>query len=416
MIDIHTLGEIIIDQTKNFREKEPGTRRDINFKKYLKTKQMVVISGVRRSGKSTLLKQFSAYFEQFYYFNFDDERLLDFEVSDFQNLMLAFRKIHTAKTILLDEIQNVPKWERFVRRIHDEGYKVFLTGSNAKLLGSDLASHLTGRYFKLELYPFSFKEYLKFKGYSDKNLGSEAKVKILRGFQEYLLSGGFPEFLKTGDSEYLKRAYEDILYKDILTRFRIREVKAFRELASFVFSNFTKEISYNGLKNTLGFKNVMSVKNYLQFMQESYLVFELLKYDFSLKKQYISNKKAYVIDNGLRNTVAFSFSEDSGKLLENLVFVELKRRAKEVYYYKGKKECDFIIREKNKITEVIQVTQRLEAGNEKRELGGMSEALERFRLKIGLIITQNQEGQKKIAGKKIKLIPAWKWLLSDKLA
>ena len=165
------------------------------------------------------------------------------------------------------------------------------------------------------------------------------------------------------------------------------------------------------MKNFLGFKSITSVKNYIGFMQESYLIFELLKYDYSLKKQFVSDKKIYVIDNGMRNAVAFSFSEDSGKMLENLVFVELKRRAKEVYYYKGKKECDFIIREKGKITEAIQVTQRIEVDNETRELGGMSEALERFRLKTGLIITEDQAGEKKIGSKKIKIMPAWKWLL-----
>lgn len=411
MITQTLLSEIIADQLKNFRNKETGIQRGVDFSRYLKTKQIVAISGPRHSGKSTLLRQFSAEFKSFYYINFDDERLVNFTVDDFQDLMLAFKKEYAVKVILLDEIQNVEKWERFVRRIFEEGYKIFITGSNAKLLSSELATHLTGRYFKIELYPFSFEEFLRFKNIDRKAKDSEAKAKILKNFDNYLLSGGFPEFVKYGDPEYLKRIYEDILYKDLLTRFNIREVKAFRELANFLFSNFTKELSYNALKNTLGFKSAMSVKNYVEFMKESYLVFELYKYDFSLKKQFVSDKKIYVIDNGLRNNAAFYFSNDNGRLLENMVFLELKRRGKEIYFFKDKKECDFIIREKTKITEAIQVVFDLNKNNRKREIDGLLEAMERFNLKNGLILTASQEETAKIGKLSIKIMPVWKWLL-----
>ena len=147
-------------------------------------------------------------------------------------------------------------------------------------------------------------------------------------------------------------------------------------------------------------------------MQESYLIFELFKYDYSLKKQYISNKKIYVIDNGIRNVVAFAFSQDQGKLLENLIFLELKRRDQDIYFYKGKNECDFIIRKRSKIEEAIQVTERIVPGNKKREINGLIEVLEKFRLKKGLIITKDQEEERKIKAKSIKIIPAWKWLLN----
>ncbi|MBU4332186.1 ATP-binding protein [Patescibacteria group bacterium] len=411
MININKLEDIISDQSSAFRSKDIGVIRDINFQKYLRTNQITAISGIRRSGKSTLLAQFSRKIKQFYYISFDDERLLGFEVSDFQNLMLAFRKTHQAQTIFLDEIQNVPKWERFVRRIYDEGYKVFITGSNAKLLGSELATHLTGRYFKIDLYPFSFKEFLMFKKKDFQMKGTIAQADILKNFDYYLKQGGFPEFVKHQDSEFVKRIYEDVIYKDLLVRFQIKDTKNFKQLANYLFANFTQEISYHSLKNTLNFKSATSVKNYLEFMQESYLIFELYKYDYSLKKQYVSDKKVYVIDNGMRNTVAFSFSEDKGKMLENLIFIELKRRGQEIYYYKDKKECDFIIKEKNKITSAVQATLALTKENKKREIEGLLEAMDEFKLKQGLILTLNEEDIIKIDKKKLIIKPVYKWLI-----
>lgn len=411
MVDLTKLNNIIVDQSESFQKKDSGITRDIDFKNYLKTKQIVIISGIRRGGKSTLLKQFSEKIGRFYYINFDDERLIDFDVKDFDNLMIMFQKIYSSKIIFLDEIQNIEKWERFVRRIHDEGYKVFITGSNAKLLSSELATHLTGRYLKIELYPFSFKEFLNYKNIDYGKSGSKNKIKILKSFDYFLKNGGFPEFVKYKDQEYVKRIYEDVLYRDILTRFNIREVKAFKQLANFLFTNFTQEISYNSLKNILGFKSVMSVKNYVDFMQESFLVFELYKYDYSLKKQFISDKKIYVIDNGMRNKISFYFSKDSGKMLENLVFLELKRRGREIYYFKDKKECDFIIRDKNKIVQVIQVTNEVDISNKQREFAGLLDAMSKFNLKKGLIITKNQEKAVEYDKFNIEIIPAWKWFL-----
>lgn len=414
MIDQYRLERIIQDQAKTFKEKETGVTREIDFKKYLKTEQIIVISGIRRSGKSTLLKQFSEYCQNYYYLNFDDERLIDFSVSDFQNLMVVFQKQYPSKTIFLDEIQNVQKWERFARRIFEEGYKIFITGSNAKLLNSELATHLTGRYYKIELYPFSFKEFLRFNKVNYNQITSKKEAEILKNFGSYLENGGFPEYVKTKNHESLKQIFEDIVHRDILTRFKIREVKNFKLLVNYLFSNFTAETNYNSLKNLLDFKSATTVKNYIEFMQGSYLVFELFKYDYSLKKQYVSNKKNYIIDNGVRNAVAFSFSKDSGKLLENLTFLELKRRREEIFYYKGKKECDFLIRRGFQIKEVIQVSQTLSnPETEEREIAGLLEAMEKFKLKKGLIITESEEGERIIKHKKIKIVPAWKWLLEE---
>lgn len=326
------LERVVFDQLENFKAKNSGVQRNVDFNKVLKSKQILIITGIRRCGKSTLLKQLSEKLDSFYYLNFDDERLLKFTIEDFDNLLILWKKQYKSRTILLDEVQNVKNWERFIRRIYDEGYKVILTGSNAKLLSGELSTHLTGRHTKLELYPFSFKEYLSYKGFDTTSMKSTDRLaKLLKLTDEYVEHGGFPEYVIYRDEDYLKRIFEDILYKDLIVRFKIREIKSFRELANFLFTNFTSEISYNSLQRALNFKSVVSVKNYIGHLQESYLLHELYKYDYSLKKQIIYNKKIYSVDNGLRNQVSFRFSEDSGKLLENTVFLQLKRSGKDIY-------------------------------------------------------------------------------------
>lgn len=411
-MELNQIEDVLNDQISFFLKKDPGLERDIDFKKYISSKQIVIISGVRRSGKSTLLKQISLKIPRFYYINFDDERLINFNFDDFNKLMILWKKKFASKYILIDEIQNINHWERFIRRIHDEEYKVFITGSNAKLLSSELSTHLTGRYKKIELFPFSFREFLRWNNINFSNpITSEVKAEILKLFDKYLVNGGFPEYIKYKDKEYLKRIYEDILYRDIITRFRIKEIKSFRELANYIFTNFTKQTSYNNLKNILGIKTTMSVRDYVGFLEESYLIFELFKYDFSLKKQYVSDKKLYVIDNGLRNATAFYFSQDKGYLLENLVYLELKRRGKDLYYFKDKSECDFLVKEKNRIVQAIQISKNIDKSNEKREFGGLVNAFDRLKIKNGLILTENQEGIKKFGGYKIIIKPVWKWLI-----
>ncbi len=406
------LERVILDQLEGFKSRNPGLTREINLDKAVNSKQILVISGIRRCGKSTLLRQISEQLDTYYYLNFDDERLLKFSVDDFDNLFVLWNKMYKSKTILLDEIQNIKNWERFIRRIYDLGYKIILTGSNAKLLSGELSTHLTGRHTKLELYPFSFSEFLFYNNFDyEKDKSSKELARLLNLTDEYLEKGGFPEYVVFKDDDYLKRIFEDILYKDLIVRFKIREVKSFRELANYLFTNFTSEISYNALQRTLNFKSVASVKNYISYLQESYLLHELFRYDSSLKKQIVYNKKIYSVDNGLRNQVAFKFSEDSGKLLENAVYLQLKRDSQEVYYYRNKNECDFLVKEKTKVIQAIQVTDILTEANEERELNGLKEAMESFNLKKGILVTRNQSEKIKYQGKKIEIFPVYDWLL-----
>ena len=187
--------------------------------------------------------------------------------------------------------------------------------------------------------------------------------------------------------------------------------KTFKELVHLAVNSISKEISFNSIKKLLGLGSPTTVKEYFDYLENSFLVFLVPKFDYSLKKQVYSNKKVYAIDNGLAVYLGFRFSEDNGKLLENLVFIELKRRKKEIYYYAGKKECDFVMRDGIKIKEAVQVCFELSDENKEREIKGLLEAMEKFKLKEGLILTYDQEESLKKESKIIKVLPVWKWLL-----
>ena len=411
MLNERQLQEVISDQGNRLRvlNEKPTIKRAIDYQYLLDSTFIVVISGIRRSGKSTLIHQLTTHFEAFYYLNFDDERLFDFELSDFQTLMLAFQQNSDAKVIFLDEIQNVQNWERFIRRLYDEGFKIYLTGSNSKLLSSELATHLTGRYTKIELYPFLFSEYLDFHNVDFKKKDSHTKSKILKHFNNYLQDGGFPEHVTYGDKLQLQNIYEDIIYKDLIARFGIKNTKAFKQLAHYYFSNFTQEVSYNSLKSILNISSVNTIKDYTEYLQQAYLIFEIYKFNYSLKQQLNYVKKIYIIDNGLRNSVAFKFNTDLGQLLENLVFLHLKNTYHNVWFYKTKQnhEVDFCIQNHDQI-KLYQVSYQIENNKTRqREIRSLEEAMKELQTSIALIITYNQFETIKTHSGNIEVIPFW---------
>jgi hypothetical protein len=413
MINEYDLDFVVSDQRELFSSRSPGIFRQIDFDLYLNSEQIVIVSGIRRCGKSTLLRQFADRLgNDFVYVNFDDERLLHFEVSDFSTLLTLWHKQNASRNVIIDEIQNISKWERFVRRIHDEGYKIFLSGSNSKLLSGELGTHLTGRYKQIELYPFSFAEYLDFAGIAVKKT-TVSRAAVSKAFDEYLPHGGFPLYCLTKDEEILATLYENILYKDILFRYAIQEKKAFRELAHYAISNIGKEFSYRNISRLLGIKSDTSTKNYISYMEASFLLFQVPKYDYSLKKQYVSNKKIYCIDNGLSSRVAFRFSQDSGRLLENMVFIELRRRGYQVYFHKKMKECDFVCLQHNQIINVIQVCEFLTPENYARETEGLLEAMVTYHLSEGTILTRGKSEIISLpaSAQSIRVINIIDWLL-----
>jgi len=408
------LKELITEQKEKFLNSDYGVKREIEIDKYISNQQIFVLSGIRRSGKSTLLRQLSEKFDDFNYVNFDDERLINFTVDNFNDLMVIFSNLSKSKVIITDKIQNVKYWERFVRRIHDEGYKVILTGSNAKMLSRELGTHLTGRYFKIELFPFSFREYLSYKEVDTSKITTAVKSVVLDHFEKYLLNGGFPEYLKYDDTDFLKQTYEDILYRDIISRYNIKKVKEFKQLSHYLFSNFTGDFNFNAIKKALNYRSATSVKTYLGYLEESYLLFELSQYDFSLKKQYFNAKKYFVIDNGMRNIVSFNFSKNLGKFLENLVFIELKRKGLDIYFLReNKRETDFITIDKvNNEINLYQVCFDLNADNREREIKGLLQGMRKFQVDSSFILTYDLLDEIKKDDKSIKVIPVWRWLLN----
>ena len=283
------------------------------------------------------------------------------------------------------------------------------------MLSKELGTHLTGRYQQIELYPFSFLEYLKLKGtdlHSLDHFNTDDKVVLKAAFNEYFKLGGFPAFLKSKNTEYLKSLYESILYRDVMVRNGITNEQEILELMFFVTSNTSKLISYNSLAKVIGVKNATTVKQYLGFLQDAYMLSVVPKYDVSVKKQLLNAKKVYGIDLGLMRQISFQHSENQGQLLENLVFLELKRQAKTIYYHHNKLECDFVIKEKNSITQAIQVCWSMHDNKTKqREINGLLDAMTAYHLKEGLILTDDESDSLLIEDNKINMMPVWLWLL-----
>jgi len=421
MIDKEQIKQILIDQRAAILNKSFGIERDIlaEIKEHIKLPHVIVITGLRRVGKSTLLRQIiKKYYADtdFYYISFEDERLFNFKADNFNTLYETLIELFgEKKTFFIDEIQNIDRFENFVRRFYDTGFKFFITGSNANLLSKELGTKLTGRYIDLIVHPFSFEEYLRFKKFKYKKemlYKTEDRAKLKNLFGKYLISGGMPEFLIYKDPGILSRIYDDIVIKDIAVRYRVENLYEMRELYQYLITNFANKFSFNGLKQIVGLGSITTVKNYLLFLTETFFISPVNKFDFSLKKQMVNEKKAYVIDNGFIPGLSTKLNKDQGWLLENYVFNVLKRSSK-VFYFSGKNECDFIIQKGRKITNVIQVTTELSDTNKQRELQGLLEAMEYFKLKKGLILTSDQETAITRDKKNILVKPVWKWLLEN---
>lgn len=402
MILKETLREIVRSQRKNLEGAEDGIVRESLNEIDIKSPFALVISGIRRCGKSTLLLQLIKKEGNFYYFNFEDPRTAAFEVADFQKLNDVFTEEYgKADCYFFDEIQNAQKWELFVRQMLDKRMHFVLTGSNASLLSKELGTRLTGRHLRFELFPFSFNEFLKL-----------TKLKhSADSFEKYLKTGGFPQYIKNKKDEILYELLNDIIARDIVVRYKMRNPNLVKELAVYLLTNVGKEFSYRSLKEIFGVGSVNTIMFFISCFEDSYLLFTVPKFSYSLKSRIKSPKKIYSVDNGLTVVNSTSFSEDKGRMLENMVFLHLRRHYKDVFYFREKYECDFLVREKGKITDAIQVCFELNDDNKEREIKGLHEALEKLRLEQGTILTFNQEDELTVSNKKIKIMPAWKWLI-----
>ena len=385
---------------------------------YLKTPNILAVLGIRRCGKS-IFSYLLVKGTKMGYINFDDERLADLTVNDLNIVLQSFYELYgDIEYIVLDEIQNIDKWELFANRLR-RSKKVIITGSNYKLLSGELSTHLTGRYIDMNIFPFSFQEFLRFKHQTLSNSYTTLeKANLLNLLKEYLEIGGFPEVQKFG-KPMLSRIYNDIITKDILLRHKTKKVDELKKLARFLITNVSSEFTYRKLGKIFGIKNVSTISNWISFLEESFLIFKLEKFDFKLKQQFIAPKKVYCLDCGIINAIGFKFLENMGKIIENEVAIELQRRKSalsqfEIYYWKDyqQHEVDFVVKKGNNVIKLIQVTYADSREEIKeREIKSLLKARKELRCSNLMIITWDYEQEEEIENEQIIFVPLWKWLL-----
>lgn len=389
---------------------------------YLNTSLIKLITGPRRAGKSVMALQILKN-KNFAYLNFDDDLLLNNFEEDI--VIQSLNDVYAGYTcLLLDEIQNLPNWELWVGKLYRRGINLIITGSNSRLLSNEMASALTGRYLQIIVLPFSFGETLRFKSFtvSDKMQYTPAGIgEILALLDSYMVNGGFPETLFNPLllKNYLSSLFDSVLLKDILKRFRIRNTRQLYDLSNFLLSNYTNPFSYNHIKDSLNFNSVATVQKFLGYLEEPYLFMHLTRYNNKVINQQKSAQKIYVIDNGFIKARSFELSPNYGRLLENLVFIELLRRGYrpglDLFYYRTRndKEIDFLIRKGHQIEQLIQVCYNFEQLKViKRETNALTEAAKELNCTNLLILSWDKEDIIEMDDLKIKLLPAWKWLLS----
>ena len=412
------LRDIILVQKRELesRLQERYVERKIPLPWDLGNDLIKVITGPRRAGKSFyavhLLQQAGSYG----YVNFDDERLT--VVGDYDEIVSAVNAIYgNPRYLLLDEIQNLPRWEMFANRLQRQGFRLLITGSNANLLSSELATHLTGRHAVAVLFPFSFGEYLA-------TLGDQrTEVEKRDALDAYAEQGGYPEPLlkKIDRRDYLRTLLQSTLYKDIVKRYKIRSVQGIEDLALYLMSNIAREYSFNTLSGVTKCRSVHTVEKYIRYLQEAYLVFSLPRFSFKLKDQAGYNKKIYCTDNGLAVSAGFRFSADRGALYENLVSVALKKQEIagriSLFYWKSpqNEEVNFVIKEGLHISRLIQVCSDISNPKAlKREMRALLKASQELHCDELLLLNDRVDRTEKFkwqdAERPIRLMPLWQWL------
>src|SRR3989344_4863685 len=393
-------------------------------KKWLDSNLIKVVLGPRRAGKSVfslvLLKD-----RPFMYFNFDDEVLSNIGGISTDELM---KELHAAyggdvKTILFDEIQNLPSWELFVNRLHRIGYNLVLTGSNAQLLSKELATHLTGRHMPIEILPFDFNEFLLAKKFQiDSEYGAlpQQRGELLNLMENYLQSGGFPEVAVNNidPKDYLDVLLDASLFKDVVKRHRVKFSTQIGNLAVHLINNFASLYTVRKLLGALNLKSTTTVEKYINYLEEAYLIFSLLRYSPKSIQRIKSPRKVYVVDNGFVSAKAIQHSPDKGRLMENLVFTELVKRGvkpnKDLFYYKTRndREVDFVVKNGTDVTELIQVCfESINPDVEQREIKALLEASDELKVKKMTVLTWDEKRAVEKDGMTIHFKPLWEWLL-----
>ena len=394
-------------------------------KKWLDSNLIKVVLGPRRAGKSVfslvLLRD-----RPFMYFNFDDEVLSGVGGIDTDELM---KELHAAygqiKTALFDEIQNLPGWELFVNRLHRSGYNLVLTGSNAHLLSKEFATHLTGRHMPIEILPFDFNEFLRAKKFqvdAEYSALPERRGELLNLMENYLFNGGFPEVAvhNVDPKDYLDVLLDSLIFKDVVKRHRVKFSTQIDNLAAHLINNFANLYTVRKLLDALNLKSATTVEKYIDYLEEAYLIFSLLRYSPKSLQRIKSPRKVYAVDNGFVSAKAIQHSPDKGKLMENLVFTELVKRGvkpnRELFYYKTRndREVDFVVKKGIEVVELIQVCyESINSEVEQRETKALFEASGELNVKKLTILTWDEKREVKKDGSAIQLKPLWEWLLEN---
>jgi hypothetical protein len=420
-MEIKGLKRIIADQRAEledkFKKERIVEREKVGYaRKFLRHPNILAVLGVRRCGKSIfsllLAREMG---ENFGCVNFDDERLVGIETKDLNKILQAFYELYgKIDLVILDEPQNVEGWELFANRLR-RTKRVIVTGSSSQLLSGELATVLTGRHVDVSMFPFSFREVL---GFKPNIYLTEDIARVKRELEKYLKGSGFPEFSKFGPRIVIN-IYEDVINKDCIRRHGIRNERSFRELAKYLVSNFSSEFTYSKLSKITGIKDVHTVKNYVNYLQQAFLIFVIERFSFKLKQQFIAPKKAYVVDHGLANFIGFGLEKNMGRIYENLVCVELlnrvsERHGEEIHYYRDSqgREVDFVHWKGGRVSRLIQVCyDPSDLGTRERELKSLIKASGELRCRDLLIITHDHEEEERFEGKTVKFVPLWKWLL-----
>jgi len=411
------------------RKKEDVLERDVSIPSDSGLKKAITIVGPRRSGKTYLMLSI---FQKMgddpkLFFPVDDDRIYPPTLNDLDISLKVLKELYpNAKRqhLFFDEIQEIPKWELFIKRaIERENAAVFITGSSSKLLSKEISTELRGRTITYELFPFNFREIMKLNGLHPEKFATsaeESKIKAL--VKEYLDFGGFPEAVLGKEKEKILSEYADIMfYRDFIERYRVSNLKVARVFFNLLFNSFAKEISINKIYNFMKSQGIKTSRNmlynYLEYIHDAYLIFPLRKFSYSLKETEQSIPKMYAVDNGLIRIFNTDFQESAGRLMENAVFIELRKAGfienKDVFYYKGAdgKETDFAIAKGSHIQQLIQVCYNISDINTKaREVKGLLKASADLRCNNLLIITWDYEGEENADNKKIIYTPLWKWL------
>jgi hypothetical protein len=398
-----------------------------------KLSEILAIVGPRRAGKTYFMFQLLEDLitrsvcarDDILFMDFEDYRLADMKPVDIDLLFVAFNQLagKPPRFLFFDEIQHLPSWSRVLRTLHNQRrYKIVVSGSNSQLLGREVSTELRGRYRDLPILPFSFREVCHFRHirYTSRTFHTAKRGQIIKAFDDYARNGGFPEILQKSDvtekRKLLQNYYQTVFYRDIMERHSVKARPLLEALMRYCVNTSAEQFSVSAFgkhwkqQGLPGSKRTIAA--YLRYLEEAFFLIVHEKYSYSPRKRIMNPKKIYLLDPGFVS-LATQFSENRGKILENVAAVELYRQQREAFYHQGRKECDFIVLADGKPSEAIQVCWELNDRTENREFSGLQEAMKAFHIKKGTILTYSQSGSRTLLGRDIEIVPVWKWLLSN---